>query len=113
MSPAAEKIIKDLKDHMTSAFNELVALVQEEAVNEMISKLSPATAKVRLIREEIKQVPIPVSLPVPDADEDEDDALGYDPVTGLGGDVRTERYVDPNDNNGSDGDEGEYNQIHV
>ena len=53
MSPQAQKIIDDLKAHMESAFETLVNLVQEEAVNEMVGKLAPTRAKVHLIKEHV------------------------------------------------------------
>jgi len=65
MSPAAQKIINDLHAHMEAAFEQLVDLVQEEAVNEMISKLSPTTAKARLIKER----PLIVVAPIQEDDD--------------------------------------------
>lgn len=43
MSPEAQKIVDDLRAHVIQEFDRLVELVQEEAVNDILARLSPTT----------------------------------------------------------------------
>jgi hypothetical protein len=73
MSPHAQKIIDDLKARIETDIDTLINLVQEEAVNEMIAKLAPTKAKVRLIKERV-QIPLePVVTPIQEDDETEEE----------------------------------------
>jgi hypothetical protein len=104
MSPKAQKIIDDLKVHMEIAFDSLVALVQEEAVNEMLSKFKvqpvikeapKKTVTLRSLPETLTKLQEePTQRPIAHYDNPEDDPnygmLGSDVIsTGKHGSVVT------------------------